>query len=73
MSTIGELKKCIDKMPNDTVCAWDLWQTEDVQSRGKDRGKKITKKQAENILTEMHHRHDANIGYNWDVLDFYIN
>lgn len=43
-----------------------VWGIEDVQSVRPD----LTDDQAFAVLKEVEHRHDANIGINWDVLAF---
>jgi uncharacterized protein CbrC (UPF0167 family) len=53
--------------------ALSIWSVEDVFSRCEDRDLMITEKEASNILSIMQSKHDANIGFNWDVLDIFID
>tara|TARA_R110001632_G_scaffold5402_1_gene21950 strand:- start:12 stop:206 length:195 start_codon:yes stop_codon:yes gene_type:complete len=41
------------------------WTTEDVMQQCN----WLTKKQAQDVLHECLHGHDANIGVNWDVIE----
>ena len=45
------------------------WHIEDI--KGQDSS--LTDDQAREILHELKHRHDANIGINWEVIDIYID
>lgn len=49
-----------------------VWTTSDVMDRAKEIGKKITKKQAKEILTKVFHNFDASYGVNWAIFDDYI-
>ena len=73
MPTVRELIKHLEEshQKNDFI-AYTLWTTGDIQSRARDLGKQITRAQAADILEEMHHRQDAGIGINWDVVDTYL-
>jgi hypothetical protein len=57
--------------PNEHICLI-IWNVEDVLGRAKDRGMKITKNEAEEIIDIMEHRHDATIGVTWDTIDCYL-
>lgn len=46
-----------------------IWCVEDVKARAKERGKKISDKQAEEIVDDLEHNHDASIGISWDTID----
>jgi hypothetical protein len=48
------------------------WGIEDIIDRAKERGIKIGKKKAREILADIEKHHDATIGINWDVIDIYI-
>jgi len=50
-----------------------IWSKEDVLTRAKERGIKITIPDAEEIIDEMEHRHDASIGVCWETIDTYLN
>lgn len=45
------------------------WQIEDI--KGQDSS--LTDDQARDILHELKHSHDANIGISWEVIDIYID
>jgi hypothetical protein len=50
------------------------WSTDDVLIRAEYMGLLfITEKQAEEILQNVFHYHDAEVGVNWDVIDAHIN
>lgn len=57
--------------PKEHVCVI-IWSVEDVLERANERGMKISKGEAEDIIEEMEHRHDATIGINWDTIDSYL-
>lgn len=63
--------KVINKVWEDRIAI--TWSTEDVISCAKEKGKRISKEKAREILAEVLHRHDASIGVNWDVINCYIN
>lgn len=48
------------------------WSTNDVQSRAEDMGVEITAEQGDEILQNVFDNHDANIGINWEVIEFHI-
>lgn len=48
------------------------WSTNDVQSRAEDMGVEITAEQGDEILQNVFDNHDANIGVNWEVIEFHI-
>lgn len=45
------------------------WGVDDITSRAADRDIALSDDAARNVLETMYHRHDANIGINWDVVD----
>jgi len=49
------------------------WCIDDVIWRGKDMDKKITKSQAREILSLLESEHDANIGINWETIDYWTD
>jgi hypothetical protein len=57
--------------PNEHVCVI-IWSVPDVLEQAKERGIKISKKEAEEILDRMENKHDATIGINWDTIDSYL-
>lgn len=48
------------------------WSTDDVLWRAEDMNVKITEEQADDVLSLLESNHDANVGINWDVIDYYI-
>ena len=67
MKTILETLKN-NKMKTITI----KWSTNDVHSRAEDMGVEITAEQADEILQNVFDNHDANIGVNWEVIEFHI-
>ena len=57
----------------DEVIALSCWTIFDVMERAKDLGKTVTKEDVEKILFMIDKKQDANIGINWDVLDYWID
>ena len=53
--------------PTETILI--KWGTEDVIDRAKERGIRVGKKKAREILANVKRRHDCNEGINWDVID----
>lgn len=49
------------------------WHIEDVKSRAKERGIKVTDAQSREILEYIERKHDANIGVNWEVIDIWTD
>jgi hypothetical protein len=47
--------------------------TDDVIYYGKQHGIKITEEKAREILWKIQSNHDAEIGVNWDVIDYYVH
>lgn len=50
-----------------------FWTIEDVMYRAKDIKKKITRKQAMEIVGNISRTHDCNYGITWETLDYHIN
>lgn len=49
------------------------WHIIDVQERAEEMyDVKLSDEEASQILQEIDHRHDANIGVSWDVIDVYV-
>jgi adenosine/AMP kinase len=49
-----------------------IWSEDDVLMRAKQNDKKITKKQAQEIIDKIDNDHDATIGITWDTIDCYL-
>jgi hypothetical protein len=50
-----------------------IWSTDDVMMQAEIMNIEITEEQADAILENVLHYHDASVGINWDVLDFHID
>ena len=53
------------------------WSTEDIVSRSEELtlhglASPVTEAQANTILHLLKRQHDANVGINWEVIDYYI-
>ena len=66
---IERLKR--DGTLNEHVCMI-VWSVEDVLERAKELKVKISNSEAEEIIDEMEHNHDASVGINWDTIDVLI-
>lgn len=51
----------------DWIASW--WHIDDVKGLNK----KLTKRECRDVLDIVNHKHDANIGINWDVIRYYID
>ncbi len=49
------------------------WHTDDVICRASDRDLEVTGEQAKNILNSVERYYDANIGINWDDIDYHTD
>jgi hypothetical protein len=50
------------------------WSSEDVLQLAEwKHGIELTENQADEILENIKHTHDANVGINWDVIDCHIS
>jgi len=49
-----------------------IWSTDDILGYANEIGVTITYEDAEKILDNIYHFHDASIGVNWDVIGSYI-
>ncbi len=59
-----------DVEPDDTIEI--RWSVEDVLDQAEQLKIKLSKKEAQNILQDIHRRHDASIGVSWDTITYYI-
>jgi acyl-homoserine lactone acylase PvdQ len=48
------------------------WSTEDVLAMAESMDIELTETQADQILDNLLKYHDANVGINWDVINFHI-
>jgi len=69
MTTVKDAIKHLQTYKLSDVIALIIWQADDVIERAKERGIKITKKQAEEIIEEIDGNHDATMGVTWDTID----
>jgi hypothetical protein len=51
--------------------AVDVWSIGDVLDRAKEQGKRVSKKQAREIIQQVYLKKDATIGISWDTLDYW--
>ena len=49
-----------------------IWCEDDVVGRAKEKGMKITREQAQEILAKMERNHDAELGITWTTIDCYL-
>jgi hypothetical protein len=49
------------------------WCIEDVLEMNISKRHKLTKQEARDVLSLAKHKHDANIGINWDVLAYHVS
>jgi hypothetical protein len=64
-------RKVLNKYFSDKIAL--IWTVDDIIWRGEEKGVNISNKQASVILAEMFRDHDANIGFNWEVIDAKIS
>ena len=69
MTTVEKAIEHLKGYSPNAVIAVAIWQVDDVLSRAKERGIKITKEQAENIIDRIDRRQDASLGISWDTID----
>lgn len=48
------------------------WSTEDIVWQADNMDIELTEEQADAILDNVDHYHDASIGINWDIISFHI-
>jgi hypothetical protein len=49
------------------------WSTEDVLMQADNMNIDLTEEQADVILDNIEHHHDACVGINWEVIEFHID
>jgi hypothetical protein len=49
------------------------WSTEDVLMQADNMNIELTEEQADVILDNIEHHHDACVGINWEVIEFHID
>ena len=50
-----------------------VWHIEDVESLAQERDKKLTQKQAKEVIKRVDKHQDAEFGISWDALDAWID
>lgn len=50
-----------------------IWCEDDVIGLARERGKVVTREQAQQILDTIDNKQDCSIGISWDVLDAHID
>ena len=50
-----------------------VWHIEDVESLAQERDKKLTQKQAKEVIKRVDKHQDAEFGISWDTLDAWID
>lgn len=72
-----KLREAIERMKNthdlDEEIACDIWTVSDVFSCAIKREIYVSVSEAERVLRRMQKGHDANVGFNWDIIELYIN
>lgn len=69
--TVGQLRKQIEDLPDDTPCCYDLWFADDVTSeidQSLPDDAQMTDEEVAETLASMFKYKDASIGLNWEVL-----
>lgn len=64
----GAVKRAFN--PN-WVSEW--WHTDDVASHAECMGETLTEEECRDVLRMMMHKHDCNIGINWEVIGYWID
>jgi hypothetical protein len=64
----GAVKRAFDP---DWMASW--WHIDDVAHQAEDQGETLTEDECREVLAMVMHKHDCNIGINWDVIDFWID
>lgn len=72
MTTVQEAISRLKRFHSDDVVAVAIWCVEDVVERARERGIKVSKEQAEEILDKIDRKQDAGLGISWDTIDDYL-
>lgn len=70
--TISFVQKGADDEENEGIASIK-WSYEDIIERAHDNDFFLTTEQAKEVLKTVIHEHDASIGINWEVIDYWIN
>ena len=69
MPTVASVIEHLQGYKPDEHIATAIWSESDVLGRAKELKKKITRKQAQEILDDIEQHHDAELGITWMTLD----
>jgi len=50
-----------------------IWLEDDVFVKAEDMEIELTRNQMKNIISNMENKHDAEVGVNWDVIEYWID
>ena len=73
MPTVSNVIEHLKGYDPDAHIATAIWCEEDVIGRAKERGKEVTREQAQDILDTIERRQDCELGISWITLDVYID
>lgn len=73
MPTVASVQERLNGYQPDEHIAVAIWCEEDVIGRAKERGKEITRKQAQAILDAIDSKQDCSVGISWVELDVYTD
>ena len=62
-----------DKAVADGTTIVSAWSVEDVYGLAEDSGYPITEDDAKSVLSSVKKNFDANVGVNWEVLQYYLD
>lgn len=70
--SIAEAESAVKRVfdPN-WVSEW--WHTDDVDCHARNMGETLTEEECRDVLNLMMHKHDCNIGINWEVIAYWID
>lgn len=74
MANVGDLKKRLASMPDDTPIAYSLWTRNDLVDacEGMQLQKKLTARRQTELLHTIHSKQDAAQGINWEVIRTHV-
>ena len=70
MSTMKEYVERLSKLPQDMIIVDMYWCGEDISQQAEQRGITLTEEQVGEIADVLACKHDANMGINWDQIDW---
>lgn len=68
---VNQCLKIIKKLTADSCFV--EWMIDDVLGTAKDKGIKISKSRARDIIDKMESNHDASLGITWDTIDWFLD